>query len=209
MQCSVCSLPARLTASGRAANKNVAGPEQRRMHVFGARVPRRGEAGARELRGEDVGRVSQFVCVAGRVSRCGGCRHAGVTCAESSSRVADPLYLANGAGIMAVVACRSDSRSAQRGTPWAARGLAWRCRGIGERNGGARHASPRPVVDGCLVPVLGGTGAARRADANPGVGGEASAVLPDEARLRGRAPVVRGADAARDGHAATMVPGAR
>jgi hypothetical protein len=38
-------------ASGRAANENVAGPEQRRMHVFGARVRRRGEASARELRG--------------------------------------------------------------------------------------------------------------------------------------------------------------
>jgi hypothetical protein len=56
--------PARLTASGRAANENVAEPEQRRTHVFGARVRRRGEARARELRGEDVGRVAQVVFLA-------------------------------------------------------------------------------------------------------------------------------------------------
>jgi hypothetical protein len=60
---------------------------------------RRGEAGALDLRGMFV-----RLCLAGRVSRCGSCRHAGVICAESSLRAAEPRYLENEAIIMAVFA---------------------------------------------------------------------------------------------------------
>jgi hypothetical protein len=84
--CTFAARPPAWKASGRAANENAGSSEQRRVHVFGARVRRRGEAGVRDLRGEDDGRGSQVVWLASRVSRCGGCWHAGVTCAESSSR---------------------------------------------------------------------------------------------------------------------------
>jgi hypothetical protein len=82
----------------------------------------------------------------------------------------------------------------------------------GKRNGAGRKAKRHADgsrVDGGLVPLLGGMGVARRADADPGVGSEARAVLPDEARFRRRAPVVRGADAQCVVHAAAKVPGAR
>ena len=63
------------------------------MHVFAARVQRRGEDGALDLWGEVDGRVAQVVrrasCVVRRVSRGGGCRRARDMAAESSLRVAE------------------------------------------------------------------------------------------------------------------------
>ena len=78
------------------------------MYVFGARVPRRGEASALDLWVLVVGRVVQVVlcrsCCAARASLGGEFSHACAMCAEPSLCAVDALDLVNGGRIIAIKA---------------------------------------------------------------------------------------------------------